>query len=89
MVIINLSAKLTMAFGKGFTQSNLRYMRLFYQTFQKRHALRDELSWTHYRLLLKADNENAREFYIEETIAGNWSTSSLKDKSTACNMRGF
>ena len=77
-LIKNLSAKLTQAFGKGFTKSNLRYMRLFYQTFEKRHALRDELSWTHYRLLLKADNENARTFYIEEAIAGNWSTRQLE-----------
>ena len=77
-LIKNLSTKLTMAFGRGFTQSNLRYMRMFYQTFQKRHALRDELSWTHYRLLLKADNENTREFYIEEAIAGNWSTRQLE-----------
>ncbi len=37
-LIKNLSAKLTQTFGKGFTQSNLRYMRLFYQTFEKRHA---------------------------------------------------
>ena len=61
-LVNNLSVKLTLAFGKGFTQSNLRYMRLFYKTFEKRHALRDELSWTHYRLLLKVDTENAREF---------------------------
>jgi len=76
-LVKNLSVKLTLAFGKGFTQSNLRYMRLFYQTFEKRHALRDELSWTHYRLLLKVDTENAREFYIQESIAGNWSTRQL------------
>jgi predicted nuclease of restriction endonuclease-like (RecB) superfamily len=77
-LIENLSLKLTEAFGKGFTQGNLRYMRLFYQTFEKRHALRDELSWTHYRLLLKVEKGIAREFYIEETIAGNWSTRQLE-----------
>ncbi len=77
-LIKNLSAKLTKSFGKGFTQSNLRYMRLFYQTFEKRHALRDELTWTHYRLLVKVEKQNAREFYIEEAIAGNWSTRQLE-----------
>ena len=56
------------ACGKGFTKSNLHYMRQFYQKFEKVHALRGELSWTHYRLLLKVDNENAREFYIEQAI---------------------
>jgi predicted nuclease of restriction endonuclease-like (RecB) superfamily len=77
-LIKNLSAKLTQAFGKGFTKSNLNYMKQFYQTFEKGHALRGELSWTHYRLLLKADNENTREFYIEQAIAGNWSTRQLE-----------
>jgi hypothetical protein len=55
-IINNLSARLTQAFGKGFTKSNLNYMRRFYQTFEIGHALRGELSWTHYRLLLKVDN---------------------------------
>ena len=77
-LVNNLSVKLTQAYGKGFTKSNLHYMRQFYQTFEKVHALRGELSWTHYRLLLKVDNENAREFYIEETITGNWSTRQLE-----------
>jgi hypothetical protein len=45
-----LSKALTVEFGKGFDTSNLRYMRLFYQAFPKRDALRHELSWTHYRL---------------------------------------
>ncbi len=39
-LIKNLSAKLTQSFGKGFTTSNLKYMRQFYQTFEKGHALR-------------------------------------------------
>ncbi len=61
-LIENLSLKLTEAFGKDFTQSNLRYMRLFYQAFEKHHALRDELSWTHYHLLVKVERKNAREW---------------------------
>ncbi len=77
-LIKNLSAKLTQAFGKGFTKSNLNYMKQFYQTFEKGHALRGELSWTHYRLLLKIEKKNAREFYIKEAIAGNWSTRQLE-----------
>jgi len=77
-LIKNLSAKLTQSFGKGFTTSNLKYMRQFYQTFEIGHALRDQLSWTHYRLLIKVEEENAREFYIKEAIAGNWSTRQLE-----------
>jgi predicted nuclease of restriction endonuclease-like (RecB) superfamily len=74
----NLSKELTKEFGKGFTITNLRYMRQFYIVFQKHHALRDELSWTHYRLLMKIENEEIRNFYIEECIEGNWSTRQLE-----------
>jgi len=77
-LIKELSVRLTKEYGKGFTLTNLKYMRKFYQTFEKSHALRDQLSWTHYRILLKVEKENAREFYIKETISGNWSTRQLE-----------
>ena len=48
-----LADRLTKEFGKGFTETNLKYMRQFYITFPISHALRDQLSWTHYRLLMK------------------------------------
>lgn len=60
-----LSKQMTQDFGKGFTVTNLKYMRQFYLMFPNGHALRDELSWTHYRLLIKVENDNAREFYYE------------------------
>ncbi len=46
--------------GKGFTQANLRYMRLFYLALRNCHTLCDELSWSHYRLLISVENEEAR-----------------------------
>ena len=52
-------------------------MRQFYRLFEKSHALRDELSWTHYRLLLKVEKEEIRQFYMEETIASHWNTRTL------------
>ena len=58
-LITELSYKLTKDFGKGYTITNLKYMRMFYKTFKKSHALRDELSWTHYRLLLGVGSEEA------------------------------
>jgi hypothetical protein len=48
-----ISTKLTNDFGEGFTETNLKCMRQFYLLFPKGHALRDELSWTHYRILQK------------------------------------
>lgn len=73
-----LSEKLTSEFGKGFTITNLKYMRMFYNAFPNRHALRDQLSWTHYRLLLKVEDEKARQFYLDECSKSNWSTRQLE-----------
>ncbi len=77
-LIKELSVRLTRDYGKGFTESNLKYMRQFYLTFQNSHALRDELSWTHYRLLLKVEKEEAWNFYMLEAIKDNWSTRVLE-----------
>ncbi|MDO9012933.1 MAG: DUF1016 N-terminal domain-containing protein [Gallionella sp.] len=62
-----LAKSLTKELGKGFDASNLRYMRLFYQAFPKCDALRHELSWTHYRFLLRIENDAARRWYMNET----------------------
>lgn len=73
-----LSEKLTAEFGKGFTVTNLSYMRQFYIAFPNYHALRDELSWTHYRMLLKVEDVKARQFYLDECAKSNWSTRQLE-----------
>ncbi len=49
----------------------------FYRTFPILDALRRELCWTHYRLLMRVENDDAREFYMQEAIEGNWSTRQL------------
>ena len=73
-----LSKQMTQDFGKGFTVSNLKNMRQFYLTFPNGYALRSELSWTHYRLLMRVENENAREFYMQEAVKSQWSTRQLE-----------
>lgn len=73
-----LSKQMTVDFGKGFTVTNLTYMRQFYISFPNYHALSDKLSWTHYRHLLRVENEKAREFYLEEAVISNWSTRQLE-----------
>ena len=73
-----LSVKLTAKLGKGFDERNLRYMRQFFLGFPIRNAVRSELSWTHYRLLLKIEREVIRQFYVDECIAANWSTRQLE-----------
>ena len=59
-VLEGLSKKLTAEFEKGFDESNLRYMRLFYQTFKNCDTLRHELTWSHYRMLLRVKDETDR-----------------------------
>ena len=56
-VLADLSVRLTEEFGKGFTEANLRNMRQFYLFFPNCYALRSELTWTHYRLLIRVQNE--------------------------------
>lgn len=77
-VLKNLSKKLTFEFGKGFDESNLRNMRSFFQAFPIRDAVRHELSWTHYRLLLRQENEHKKIYYLNESIENNWSSRDLK-----------
>ena len=72
-----LSEKLTEEFGKGFNERNLRNMRQFYLTFPIRNSLRSELSWTHYRSLMKIKDDAARDFYLEEAAKSGWSSRQL------------
>ncbi len=56
----------------------MKNMRQFYLTFPNGYALRSELSWTHYRLLMRVENDNAREFYMQEAVKSGWSTRQLE-----------
>ena len=70
-VLDDLAERLTAEFGKGFEARELRRMRQFYLLFAKWDALRPELSWTHYRLLLRVENQDARDWYMNEAAAEN------------------
>ena len=73
-----LAKVLTAEFGKGFDATNLRHMRGFFLAFPIRDALRRELSWTHYRTLLKVNSGSARQWYMHEAATQNWSTRALE-----------
>jgi len=77
-IIESLAQKLKSQGEKGFDRSNLWMMRQFYLTYPILDALRQELSWTHYRLLLRVDNEKKRQFYEIECIKSIWSTRELE-----------
>ena len=65
-LIAGLSEKLTAEFGNGFTKRNLHAMRQFYMQFPIVHAVRAQLTWTHYRSLIRVENPKAREVYMNE-----------------------
>ena len=77
-VLEELARRLTADFGKGFDARELRKMRQFYLLFQIWDAVRPELSWTHYRLLLRVENQDARDWYMNEAVAENWSSRQLE-----------
>ena len=80
-LIKELSRHLTSEFGKGFAVTSLKNFRRFYLTFpefQKGSTLRSLLSWSHYRLIMRVDNESAREYYIKEAAEQTWSTRQLE-----------
>jgi predicted nuclease of restriction endonuclease-like (RecB) superfamily len=79
-LIESLSKKLTADFGKGYTIRNLWAMRQFYIQFPILHAVRAELSWTHYRSLIRVENPKAREVYMNEAADNAWSTRFLDEQ---------
>lgn len=76
-VLENLSNKLSKEFGSGFSIRSLQQTKKFYLLFPNTNALRSQLTWTHYRSLLRVENENARNWYIEEAIKEYWSSRQL------------
>ncbi|MCK5119778.1 MAG: DUF1016 family protein [Candidatus Latescibacteria bacterium] len=77
-LINELSARLTEEFGKGFSPQSLWNIRLFYINFPILSALRRELSWTHYKWLIRIENQEARLWYMNEAATCNWSTRALE-----------
>lgn len=73
-----LAENLTSEFGRGFDASNLHKMKQFYLTFPILDALRPELSWTHFRTLLRVEDGSAREWYMNEAASQNWSSRALE-----------
>lgn len=79
-LIKSLSEKLTAEFGKDFSYVNLTNMRKFYLQFPNVYALRKELSWTHYRSLIRVENSKARELYMNEAAQNTWGTRFLDEQ---------
>ena len=81
-VLKMLSKQLTLEFGKGYDETNLRNIRAFYLSFPIWNAVRTELSWTHYRILSRIENESLRQQYLAYAIEGSWDTRALQRNIT-------
>jgi len=112
-VVEDLSTRLTERYGEGFSATNLKYFRSFFQAYSDRirsirHPMGDELiphlpgtelvrigdtspvgseslpvfspqlSWSHYRALMRVDSREARDFYEREAVAGGWDKRTLE-----------
>lgn len=73
-----LSKELTNTFGKGFSVSNIQFMRRFYQTYQIQQTVSVKLSWSHYCELLSISDPDKRSFYEKEAVNSNWPVRELK-----------
>ena len=79
-IIKEYSKRLTNELGKGYTQTNLKYMRKFYYLFKKSHSLSDQLTWTHYREMLSIKDTNEINYYIRITEQQNLSVRELRER---------
>ncbi len=77
-LLVNLAKDLTAKLGKGFSRSNLNYMRKFYAAFPKCETLSHKLTWSHYFEILKCDGELERQFYYNTCIIEQWKVRELK-----------
>ncbi len=77
-ILKGLSDELTKYLGKGYSISNLKYMRVFYKTYPNFDELNEKLSWSHYCELMIIKDIDKRNFYEKECINSNWSVRELK-----------
>ena len=81
-VLKELAEKLSAEFGRGFDDRELRKYRQFYLLFPKWDTVSPELSWSHYRSLIRVENERARQYYMNEAVAQHWGVRALDSQIT-------
>lgn len=68
-----LAEYLTPEYGSGFSYRQLNFCRQFYRTYPIVNALRSQLNWTQYRMLIQIDDATKREYYELEAAKNGWS----------------
>lgn len=77
-LLVNLAKDLTLQNGRGFSRSNLSYMRKFYLSFPKCETVSHKLTWSHYFEILKCDEPLEMQFYLKQCIKEGWKVRELK-----------
>lgn len=77
-LIKTLAEQLEPEYGSGFSYRQLNFFRQFYKIFPIVNALRSQFSWTHYRLLIRIESEDKRNFYIAESEKNHWTSRQLE-----------
>jgi hypothetical protein len=72
-----LGRALSLEYGRGFAETSLRAMRQFYLTYPITSAVRSELTWTYYGILMRLDQDR-RDFYEGLAVSGRWSSRQLE-----------
>ena len=86
-VLQEVASRLSAEFGKGFSVANLRNFRQFYQTFtldEIRYTPCSELSWSHFRMLMRVPDPTARQWYALEAVSQTWSVAALDRQISTC-----
>jgi len=73
-----ISDSIELEFGSGYSRRQIELFRQFYRMFPIATALRSQLSWTHYKIVIRIDAADKREFYVAETVKNNWSSRQLE-----------
>ena len=77
-LVRNLAKEIEPEYGSGFSYRQLYFCLQFYQTFPIVNALRSQLNWSQYRLLLRIGNPDKREYYLLETVNNSWTGRELE-----------
>lgn len=88
-LLVSLSKDLKTRFGKGFSRSNLKLMRLFYIKYPKYQTVSGILSWSHYAELLTVSDDLARSFYEKQSIKENWGFREMKQQIDSALFKSF
>ena len=74
----SLAQEIEPEYGSGFSVRQLELCRQFYRRYPIANALRSQLNWYQYRLLIRIDDDSRREYYELEATKNGWTGRELE-----------